>query len=708
MIIALDTETTLIPDRAHTLSRSGQKINLSPYETPEFIIGSSAYIGPCMCTGLGMLPEFPRSVRRMLENGDELVFHNAAFDIDVLCKADPSLWPLFQAALDAGRIHDTMILDVLYGLAIGRYDKPYLFKDSGKYGKLELRFQSLDKLAKYYCDMDLPKDPNIRLGFGQFKGWSFQKIPTAYTDYAVRDAEATLSVYIELRRRIHDELKDSDLSEPLQVKASIAMHAMDKRGVEVDKGLATKLYHIMADMQKPLQEQMVEEGLGRWMPTPNTTKVSKVAKCDGSTDWVKQGKLIVKYRHYKTRSDRRTATPRFQLNTKQIQKALPKVEGAPVRADGSPGLDADFWSKHISRRPSPLRTWLRHEGVKKVCNTYLHLYSRTDRVFPRWHVLGARSGRMSAARPSIQNVPKRKTGIRALFMTQPGHQLVVADYSGMEMFTLCEIMHKYNVKGPLYDILSGGADIHTHSASLVLGKPMAEVTKVERQGQKVLNFGIPGGLGPAKLADYAYGMYGLDWDEKEAAKRRDKFFQTFTDIEAYLNCFRKGQTYCLQKVTGEGVAHWRSKLGGNCGWNVIRALSESDDPALKEVGLEAERQVKVTLPSGRIRARCRFTEAANTGFQGLAADVTKEALWRAHCAGLPVVIVVHDEIVLESKEEDVEKHVDLLRECMLGAFRDLCPLVGSYATVDIQQGLSRWGKVTDLEGKELDMEALIG
>jgi DNA polymerase I-like protein with 3'-5' exonuclease and polymerase domains len=194
----------------------------------------------------------------------------------------------------------------------------------------------------------------------------------------------------------------------------------------------------------------------------------------------------------------------------------------------------------------------------------------------------------------------------------------------------------------------------------------------------------------------------LNWTLEEAAENRKKYLEVFTDIAAFLEDSKISQDALLRRLTGEGRRGWAETLELT-DWNVIRAMGRHPDPEIQEIGRLAEQSQTVELPTGRVRAQCRFTEAANTWFQGLASDVTKDALWRIYRAGLAVAFVVHDEIALEVLPSEAPAAAVALEECMLSAFRKICPAVGQFAKVETKIGLTRWGPTTDLNGKEVDL-----
>jgi DNA polymerase I-like protein with 3'-5' exonuclease and polymerase domains len=605
-----------------------------------------------------------------------------------------------------------MLLDLLVGLAQGRYDRPSYQHTTKTWKFVDLRSRSLDVLAREYCGLQLSKDANIRLAFGQFRGKPIAELPLAFRDYALQDAVATRRVFVAQQAAIA-QLKGANLlGEADQVRAAIALRDLDRRGVAVDRALAARLEARFIELQFPLQRLLVAAGLGRWEgakpPLAKDRLELPVGICVEPGVWrLRDDGLVEQWRYFKRHCTRTTARPVFHLSTAAVQQRLePLIDKddpeVPRRADGTIGLEADYWTYEVPKDAEALQIWLKHERVKKVLSTYLALYSKTSAIYPWWHILGARSGRMSASQPNLQNIPKRKTGIRAIFVPHAGRLLTKADYSAQEMFTLCEVMLSMGIIGKLYETLTSGVDMHRYGAGLVLGKAPADVTKTERQAQKALHFGVPGGLGPKKLAAYAWSGYGVEWTEGEARVRRLLFLKAFPDIQLYLDRLRMSRNEGLRLATGKDLEAWSRELGVPR-WQVSNTLLEHSDPTMRQAAYEAERQCRVLLPSGRQRANCRFTEAANTGFQGLASDVTKEACWRVYRAGLQMVMVVHDEIVIESVPDRVQEDAVALERAMLDAFVTCCPKIGRYARVEVTHGLDRWGPATDLEGAVLEV-----
>lgn len=724
--LAFDTETYLIANRESLAGDQGKEseggkksrssVLTSPWVVPKGVLGSFATSNGAYCVSLKELELI--LVEALADEETHVIGHNLGFDIDVMVQFAPVLRGLFEDAMGAGRLHDTKILDQLYGLATGRYDKPKYHPEAeekaprDRWWRDDLVPRSLEVIAHDYCGMVLCKDDRIRLGFSAFDGVPIAEVPEEFRHYSMQDSIATLRVFLEIKRRLENMGAKNYLSESIQVQAEHVCRDMDTRGVRIDMRLADELAHKFREIQEPLQDKLVQAGLGRWDNRPKSIRTTTVLPqiVDPPVgEWIKSGGLIYRRKLLKSGPKWETALPVFHLNIAAVQAEVEKrchTKDAPRRKDGSLALEYDYWVSRVGEGANALQAWLDNQKIDKILSTYLNVYRRTPRIFPRWWVLGARSGRMSASSPSVQNVPKRKLGIRALFMADEGKQIIKSDYSAQEMFTLCESMCNMGIKGALYEALTSGEDMHKYAGSLMLNKPAKDITKDERQATKILNFGVPGGLGADSLAEYAYAMYGVKWTAKEAGARRDRYLEVFDDVNAYLLSMKVGQDTLLRKVTGLGRKDWADALDLS-DWNVIRAMANHENPEIAEIGQACERQLTIELPTGFRRANCRFTEGANCHFQGLAAAVTKRAMFLAYRMNLEILLVVHDEIVIQAEPKLVDLHARMLEKAMLQAFVEVCPTIGRYAKVEVTKGLDRWGPATDSNGKPLDVDNLL-
>jgi len=260
-----------------------------------------------------------------------------------------------------------------------------------------------------------------------------------------------------------------------------------------------------------------------------------------------------------------------------------------------------------------------------------YVHPVTGRLHPEYLIGGTRGGRFSCGKPNLQQVP---TGdFRRLFIARPGYQLVVADYSQIEL-RIAAIMAN---DPTMLEAYRQSEDLHRKTAAAIAGIAEREVTKAQRQIAKAANFGLIYGMGGRTLAGYASAGYGVSMTPQEADKARSKFFATYP-----------------------GIARWQA---------VTKAKGVSD-PAVKTAGGLIRDLSKE--PGG-----WQLTKALNTPVQGTGAEILLAALSNLPKAlsGLDAQLIhhVHDEIVLESSERDAESAKRALTAAMEKGFAALFP-----------------------------------
>ena len=280
------------------------------------------------------------------------------------------------------------------------------------------------------------------------------------------------------------------------------------------------------------------------------------------------------------------------------------------------------------------RRVLGYRQLTKLKSTYVDtlpalINPATGRVHTTFYQAGTATGRLSSANPNLQNIPIRTElgrGIRAAFIAEPGHVLLTADYSQIEL----RLLAHFSRDPLLVEAYRRGDDIHTLTASQVFGVPPLMVTPDHRRQAKVVNFGIVYGLS-------AFGLsQNLGIEPAEAKQFIAAYFEKYAGVRAFI------------------------------------------DKTLEE----ARRDLKVRTLFGRIRPipdinSKNFTQrgfaertAVNTPLQGTAADLIKVAMIRIDAAlqerGLKsrMTLQVHDELVFEVPEREVETMQSLVREQM--------------------------------------------
>ncbi|QJW92578.1 DNA polymerase [Frigoriglobus tundricola] len=315
----------------------------------------------------------------------------------------------------------------------------------------------------------------------------------------------------------------------------------------------------------------------------------------------------------------------------------------------------------------PLAGQLReYRGWTKRVGTYgrswVEKHVANGAVLPSWNPLGAESGRMSCSDPNLQQIP-RGSEYRRCFVARPGCVLVKADYSQVELRIAAKVADEPVMIAAYRD----GRDLHTLTAARVLGKPVADVTKADRQLAKAVNFGLLYGMGWRSLKGYAKSNYGVELTDAQAKGYRDAFFRAYPALQAW---------------------HARTEA------EVKRRFHAGPEGTHTVVTLGGRRRV---LPVAKRDAKGQpypnKTDALNTPVQGTGADGLKAAiarLWerRAECPGAVPVVFAHDEIVLEVPEARSARVADWLTACMVEA---VAPLIAPVPiAVEVTTGRT-WG-----------------
>ena len=288
----------------------------------------------------------------------------------------------------------------------------------------------------------------------------------------------------------------------------------------------------------------------------------------------------------------------------------------------------------------------------KLRSTYLEgigalIRSGTGRVHTSFNQTVTATGRLSSSDPNLQNIPVRTEegrAVRALFEPGAGYDLLLsADYSQIEL----RILAHMSGDATLIDAFRHGQDVHARTASEVFGVPLAEVTAEQRRRAKAVNFGIVYGLSDFGLArDLGIGR-------REAAGYIERYFERYHGVREFLD----------KTVADAHTNGFVTTLYGR----------RRDLPAIHS----------------RNFMQRSFAErmAMNTPIQGTAADLIKIAMIRADAAlrsanvKSRILLQVHDELVLEVVQDEIEQVSELLRTAMSGAAELAVPLA-----VDVHMG----------------------
>jgi DNA polymerase I len=287
------------------------------------------------------------------------------------------------------------------------------------------------------------------------------------------------------------------------------------------------------------------------------------------------------------------------------------------------------------------RMVLEWRQVAKLKSTYTDALQQqinpvTGRVHTSYSLVGAQTGRLSSTDPNLQNIPIRtETGrqIRDAFIAAPGHVLIAADYSQIELRLAAHMADVPQLK----EAFAEGADIHSRTAIELFG----DATRDNRARAKTVNFAILYGISRWGLA----GRLEMTADEAQAIISR--YFERFPGISDYIR-----ETTESARERG-----YTETLFGRKTWF----------PRIKSSN-QAERQ-------GSERA------AINAPIQGTSADIIKRAMARmpgaladAGLSDVHMLLQVHDELVLEAPEAKVEAAIPVIRHVMMRAAEPAVPL----------------------------------
>jgi DNA polymerase-1 len=339
----------------------------------------------------------------------------------------------------------------------------------------------------------------------------------------------------------------------------------------------------------------------------------------------------------------------FNLGSpKQLGTILYEKLGLPViskTATGQPST-AEAVLAELAEQDYPLpKVIMQYRTLSKLKSTYTdrlpeQINPRTGRIHTSYHQAVTATGRLSSSDPNLQNIPIRSAEgrrIRQAFIAAPGYKLVAADYSQIELRIMA---HLAQDEGLLH-AFRNDLDVHRATAAEVMGVSLEEVTNDQRRSAKAINFGLIYGMSAFGLAKQ------IGVDRKQSQAYIDRYFTRYPGVLAYMERTR-------QQAGEQGYVE--TLFGRRLYLPEIHAKNQGLRKA-------AERT------------------AINAPMQGTAADIMKRAMvavqaWLdASALDARVILQVHDELVLEVREDLIDPVRDKVRELMSGAAELDVPLL---------------------------------
>lgn len=622
--------------------------------------------------------------------------HNATFDFWTIAQAleqDRQALDSWWQIAGSGRLCCTMLLDCLLRLA-----------DCDA----EPVNRALDVVALEYAGLTIDKEDPYRLRYAELLGLTaeqWQQLPAGFFEYAAKDPVATLLVFRQqigqarLQITPHKQQllpqawgKYGPLTVAMQTQGAIALDAISRAGCFVDTAAAQAL---LDETGQLVQQHM--EALEQLTSQPLFKR------------W-KRGDRAGQLRLSKSGAPQRDSKA-IKQQLQQIAQQAPEPINPPRLKNRSISDAPAYWQQHAHLDPF-IDHYCQFHELAGLLKFFREL--KQDRIYPRYIPL-VRTGRTSCRKPNLQQLP-RDSRYRELIVAPVGYHLLQVDYSVLELRTLAQVCLQRYGRSRLAELFQQGQDPHKYTAAVLLGltpEQFAQLPVVEqkqhRQQAKAVNFGVPGGLGPASLVSYAKASYNvtLTFDEAKELRRR-LCEEIYPELSAYLQdqpwamladnlqCSeqlarqgfqqRRQLDHAFRIVAGEPAAasgdQYSAELIAHV-WLCLHQLNRN--PALAEQierrqpSLELARRIfwgpAVTI-SGRLRGHVGFTQRANSPFSSLAADGAKLALFRLLQAGYRLCGFIHDEVlVLIPDGADYDAAVREVQTILAESMQELTPAI---------------------------------
>jgi len=509
------------------------------------------------------------------------------------------LKPLLEdpAVLKIGQnIKYDMLLLSRHDIAVAPIDDTMLLSyvcDGGLHG------HGMDELSKLH--LDIAPIPYKEVAGSGRNAITFDQVALdKATDYAAEDADLTLRLHQRLKPRLVTE-RVTTVYETLERPLVPVLVAMERAGILADRDVLQKLSNDFAERMADLE-----------------TEIHKLAGEAFNINSPKQlGEIL--FERMSLPGGKKTKTGAYGTGADVLESLAAQGHDLPARV-----LDYRQLAKLKSTYTDALQTQINPE---------------TGRVHTSYAMAAASTGRLASTDPNLQNIPVRTEEgrrIRYAFVAAPGHKLISADYSQIELRILAHIAGIDALKQAFRD----GIDIHALTASQVFEVPIEKMDPMTRRSAKAINFGIIYGISAFGLAN------NLGIERSQAQAYIDAYFERYPGIRDYM---QETKDYCRQHGFVETIFGRRVHLPG----------------------------IKDANP-----ARRGFQERAaiNAPIQGSAADVIRRAMVRINPAlaeaGLKarMLLQVHDELIFEAPAAEAEATAALAAQVMERAAHLSVPL----------------------------------
>ncbi|WP_375459899.1 DNA polymerase I [uncultured Enterovirga sp.] len=521
----------------------------------------------------------------LFENG--LVPDQIAFD-DVLSRLKPLLEDASVLKIGQNTKHDWLVLMRL-GIEMAPLDDTMLLSYALDVGRPGLAGHSLDQLASKYLEHSCLALDQITGKGRKAIGFDFVGAAAA-TPYAAEEPDLALRLWRVLKPRLAAERKTS-VYETLERPMVPVLARMETRGIQIDRQILSRMSGDFAQTIARVEDEVFTIAGERF------TIGSPKQLAD------------ILFGKFGLAGARKTATGQWSTGARLLEE-LAESSDHPL--------------------PRKILEWRQITKLKSYTDalpTYVH--PETGRVHTSYSLAATTTGRLSSTEPNLQNIPIRTEEgrkIRTAFVPAPGHKLISADYSQIELRLLADIADIPQ----LTEAFANGIDIHATTASEMFGVPVDGMPAEIRRRAKAINFGIVYGISAFGLANQ------LAIPRDEAGQYIKRYFERFPGIRDYMDKTKRfvREAGYVETLFGR-ACHYPDIAAGNAS---IRAAVER--------------------------------QAINAPIQGSAADIIRRAMIRMDAAlaeaklSARMLLQVHDELVFECPDDEVEATLPVIRRVM--------------------------------------------
>jgi DNA polymerase-1 len=484
--------------------------------------------------------------------------------------------------------YDWLVLN-RHGIDVAPYDDTMLVSYVLDAGRIGLNGHGMEQLAKAYLSHACLSLQEVT-GKGKAK-ITFDHVPVdKATEYAAEDADVALRLWRLLKPRLVAERK-SNVYEGLERGMVATLARMERRGIAIDRGILSRMSGDFAQTIARVEDEVYETAGERF------TIGSPKQLAD------------ILFGKFGLPGAKKTATGQWSTGARLLED-LAETSDHP-----------------LPRKILEWRQITKLKGYTDALPTYIH--PETGRVHTSYSLASTTTGRLSSTEPNLQNIPIRTEEgrkIRTAFVAAPGHKLISADYSQIELRLLADIADIPQLKAAF----ANGTDIHATTASEMFGVPVDGMPADIRRRAKAINFGIVYGISAFGLAN----QLGIPRDE--AGQYIKRYFERFPGIRDYMDATKR---FCRE------AGYVQTLFGRACHYPDI------------------------TAPNASVRAAVE-RQAINAPIQGTAADIIRRAMVRMDDAladaklSARMLLQVHDELVFECPDDEVEATLPVVRRVM--------------------------------------------